>query len=199
MAQRFEYSNDPEMTAQKADILNDFLWTAFDQNINGNCVIEKQAFNFPTQTYFSFERSVTKVNQITLDATNVYVSYIDDIVLGEIFSKNNPLTTFTSIPRNTILESPVDVKINGTDLWYLLPGNLSGTNAQLLRYDTTGALQQTVDLSKSGEIVNGAKSMTIDSFGDIWMGTYETPARVIRVFAISGGLYDFTIHNNLTI
>jgi len=39
--------------------------------------------------------------------------------------------------------------------------------------------------------------MTIDNNGDIWIASYETPAKIIRVFEISGGLYDFTIDETL--
>ena len=195
---RFDYSSDKQITAQKADELSDFLWVAFAQNNVGNCILEKQAFGFPTQTYFSLERAVNEIVEIELDSSNVYVAYEDTTLLGEIFSKTNPLTSATEISRGSLVESAIDVKANGTDLWFLLPGNASGTNAQLLKYNTSGILQQTVDLNKSGGfIVNNAKSMTIDDIGDIWIGTFETPARIIRVFEISGGLFDFTIDETL--
>lgn len=195
---RFEYSSDKQITSQKADEFNNFLWVGFAQNSDGNCILEKQAFNFPTQTYFSLERAVNEIVEIDLDSSNVYVAYDDSSLLGEIFSKTNPLTSATEVSRGAIAESPVDIKINGTDLWFLLPGNASGTNAQLLKYNTSGVLQQTVDLNKSGGIiVNNAKSMTVDSLGDIWIATFETPAKIIRVFEISGGLFDFTIDETL--
>jgi len=194
---RYEYSNDKQITAQISDNFNDFLWVAFAQNSNGNCVLEKQAKYHVTQTYFSLNRSVTKINALDIDSSKLYVSYEDSTLLGEIISKSNPLTSTTEISRGTIVESPIDIKINGTDLWYLLPGILSGTNAQLLKYSTSGVLQQTVDLAKSGSIVYNANTMTIDNNGDIWIASYETPAKIIRVFEISGGLYDFTIDETL--
>jgi len=131
---RYEYSNDKQITAQISDNFNDFLWVAFAQNSNGNCVLEKQAKYHVTQTYFSLNRSVTKINALDIDSSKLYVSYEDSTLLGEIISKSNPLTSTTEISRGTIVESPIDIKINGTDLWYLLPGILSGTNAQLLKY-----------------------------------------------------------------
>lgn len=194
---RFEFSSDEKITVQKADSIDNFLWIAFAQNDDGTCIIEKGAKFYPTQTYFSLERAVTEVNAMDLDSTNLYVAYEDSTLLGEIISKTNPLTITIEINRGAIVESPVDVLINGTDLWFLLPGNASGTNAQLLKYNTSGVLQQTVDLNKSGSIVNSAETMTIDDNGDIWIGTYEIPAKIVRVFEISGGLYDFTIDESL--
>ena len=192
---RFTYSSDEQITAQIADETGDFLWVAFAQNSDGNCIIEKEAPFFPTQTYYSLEKSVTEVNAMALDTNRLYVSYTDATLLGEIITQSNPLTSTTEISRGAIVESPVDVKINGTDLWYLLPGDASGTNAQLLRYNTSGVLQQTVDLSKSGDTIVNAKSMVIDSNDDIWIVTYTTPVVLVRVFEISGGLYDFTTTN----
>lgn len=195
---RFEYSNDKQITAQKVDELSDFLWVAFAQNNDGNCIIEKESKFFPVQTYVSLERSVSNVNQMDLDSSFVYVAYEDDILLGEVISKNNPLTVTTEILKEAFVESPVDVLASGTDLWLLLPGNASGINAKLLRYTTSGVFQQEVDLNKSGGfVVNNAKSMTIDGNGDIWIATYTTPATIVRVFQISGGLYDFDIDSTL--
>ncbi len=197
ITRRFEYSSDKQITAQIADNINDFLWISFAQNSDGNCIIEKEAKFTPTQTYFTLERAVTEIKALHLDSSKLYVAYTDSTLLGEIISKTNPLTSTTEILREAIVESPVDVKINGTDLWFLLPGIVSGTNAQLLKYNTSGVLQQTVDLIKSGSVVNNAKSMTIDDNNDIWIGTFETPAKIIRVFEISGGLFDFTIDETL--
>ncbi len=190
---RFEYSSDKQITAQIADEIDNFLWVAFAQNNDGNCILEKEAKFFPTQTYFSIEREVDEIVEMDLDSSNIYVAYNDTTLLGEIFSKNSPLTSTIEISRDSIVESPVDVKVNSSDLWFLLPGNASGTNAQLLKYNLSGILEQTVDLTKSSETVVNAKTMTIDENDDIWIGTFTDPATVVRVFQISGGLYDFSV------
>ncbi|KKM05411.1 hypothetical protein LCGC14_1754360 [marine sediment metagenome] len=190
---RFNFSSDKQITAQKADNLLDFLWVAFAQNSDGNCIIEKGAKFYPTQTYFTLERAVTSVVGMDLDSSNLYVAYNDATLLGEIISKSNPLTSTTEISRGVIAEAPVDVLIDGTDLWFLLPGNLSGLNAQLLKYNTSGVLQETVDLTKSGLTVTNAKSMAVDSNSDIWITTYTSPATLVRVFELSGGTHDFAV------
>ena len=190
---RFEYSSDKQITTQKADEINNFLWVAFAQNSSGNVIIEKQAKFFPTQTHFSLEREVTEVNAMDLDSSNLYVSYIDSTLLGEIILKTNPLTNTTIISKGSFIESPVDVKVNSSDLWFLLPGNLSGTNSKLLKYNTSGTFIQEVDLIKSSLVVNNASTMTIDNNNDIWIGTFTNPATVVRVFEISGGLFDFEV------
>lgn len=157
---RFTYTNK-NITAQKADEIDNFLWLAFAQGDDGKCVIKKCAFGYPTQVYYSLNREVTEINELDLDVDNLYVAYNDATYLGEIISKSNPLTTTVPISRGVIEEAPIDVKVSDDYVWFLLPGNASGTNAKLLKYDTSGVLQQTVDLSKSGEIVYNAKSMVI--------------------------------------
>ena len=196
---RFNFSTDKAITAQISDNINNFLWTAFDQNSDGNCIIKKAAKGHPTQTYYSLTRAVTEINALALDSTKLYVSYTDSSLLGEIISKTNPLTSTIEILKGAIIESPVDVLVNGTDLWFLLPGNASGTNSQLLRYNLSGVLQQTVDLNKIGSVVNNASSFTIDGNGDLWLTTYTEPATIIRVFEISGGLFDFSIDSSLIV
>ncbi len=190
---RFEYSSDKQITAQIADEIDNFLWVGFSQNSDGNCILEKQAKFFPTQTYFTLERAVDKIVNLDLDSSNIYTAYDDTTLLGEIISKNTPLSVATEILRGSIIEAPVDVKVNGSDLWFLFPGNASGTNAQLRKYDTSGVFQQTVDLIKSSLVVNNASTMTIDDNNDIWIGTFTNPATVVRVFEISGGLFDFEV------
>ena len=190
---RFEYSSDKQITAQISDEIDNFLWISFAKNSDGNVILEKQAKFFVTQTYFSLEREVTEVNAMDLDSSNLYVSYIDSTLLGEIISKNNPLTNTTEISKGSFIESPVDVKVNSSDLWFLLPGNASGTNTKLLKYNTSGTFIQEVDLIKSSLVVNNASTMTIDDNNDIWIGTFTNPATVVRVFEISGGLFDFEV------
>jgi len=192
----FDFSPDKDITAQVYDNINDYLWIAFAQNTSGNCIIEKASKFSPTQTYFSLTRAVTEVNAMAVDSSKVYVAYNDSTYLGEIISTTNPLTSYTKIAKTTV-ESPIDVLISGSDLWFLLPGSASGTNAKLLRYNTSGVLQETIDLQESGSIVNDAKSMTIDTNNDIWIGTYTTPATIVRVYELSGGTWSFTIDNTL--
>ncbi len=190
---RFDYSTDKQITAQIADEIDNFLWVAFAKNDDGNCILEKEAKFFPTQTYFSIDKSVDEIINLDLDSSNIYTAYDDTTLLGEILSKTNPLTSTTEILKGSTLESPVDVKVNSSDLWFLLPGNISGENAKLLKYNTSGVFQQEVDLITSSLVVNNAKSMVIDDNNDIWIATNTNPVQIVRVFEISGGLFDFEI------
>lgn len=183
---RFNFTGEEQITAQVADELTNHLWTAFAQNNNGICYLKKQSGLSPTQNYYSINRSVSNINALDYDVNNIYVAYSDITYLGEIFDKANPLTSSTYIEKGSFLESPIDVKVDNTNLWFLLPGELSGLNAKVLRYNTDGEYQETIDLTG----ITNAKSMIIDSNSNIWIVTYTNPVQLIRIFEISGGIFD---------
>jgi hypothetical protein len=177
---RTNYSDNKRVSAIHAQ--DDFIWVGFELD-SGVCILEKQFGASPDQVYFTLNKSVSKIKKMTSDDTYLYVAYEDDSLLGEIISLTNPLSTFTqiSIPSG-ISEFPVDVAIKGSNLWFLIPGDASGTNAKLLRYNTSGVLQETVDLDKSGLTITNARSLTLDNNDEIWLVTYQSPATVVRVF-----------------
>lgn len=194
---RFTYT-DPTITAVEADQTNNFLWMVFAQNSSGNCIIEKQTAFKPDQTFFTIERAVTEIKNITLDSTNLYAVYEDTTAFAELFSLTNPLTVFTQItPPAGITESGIDIQVSGSDVWILTPGSGSGENAKLVKFNTSLAFQETVDLTKSGATVLNAISFTIDSNSDLWVLTNTAPAQYVRVFALSGGGFDFTVSETI--
>lgn len=189
---RINYTSNKQITVLHHN--DEYIWVAFAKNSDDICIIKKQYAFEPAQTFFSLEKEVDEIVALDSNTTKLFAAYTDDTLLGEILSLTNPLTSTTEIEiPSGILESPVDVKVDGTDLWFLLPGDLSGTNAQLIKYDTSGNFIEIVDLSNSLGTVINATSMTIDENSDIWIVTNTSPVQVIRVFQLSGGDYDFTI------
>lgn len=154
---RFNFSDNKQITAQISDELTNHLWTAFAQNSNGVCYLKKQSCLSPNQNYYTLNRYVTSINALDYDASNIYVAYSDITYLGEIISKINPLTSTIYISKGYFQESPVDIKVNGTDVFFLLPGNITGETAKLVKYNISGVLQNTIELSP---IIN-AKSMVL--------------------------------------
>ncbi len=191
---RFTYDED-KITAVAVDQINNFCWVAYAQDLDGNCVIKK-LFGFdPDQVFFDIDKAVTNINAMALDSSNLYVAYEDGTLLGEILLQTNPLTVTTEITIPVgIVEAPVDVAVNGTDLFFLIPGVASGTNAKILKYNTSGVFQETIDLVKTGIEVTNASTMDIADTGDIWVGTNTDPSTVVRVFITSGGAFDFTVN-----
>ncbi len=193
---RIVYSGNKKITSLAMQPEAPYLWVAFEVNSDGNCIIEKQYAFDPSQTFYTIEREVTNIPKMICDEDQLYVSYEDSELIGEIFSVNNPLTSFATveIPSGvTASEIPVDIAVNGTDLWFLLPGSSSGTTAKLLLFDTDGNYQETITLDASSMEVTDASSMAIDDDGDIWIVTHTSPSTIVRVFALSGGGWDYQI------
>lgn len=190
---RFTY-DEKEITAIAIDQINNFSWVAYAQDLDGNCVIKK-LFGFDSsQIFFDIDKTVNIINAMAIDSSNLYVAYDDDTLLGEILLQTNPLTVTTEIIiPGGIVEAPVDIAVDGTNLCFLIPGVASGTNAKVIKYDTSGIFQEIIDLSKTGSEVLNASTFTISDTGDIWISTNTDPISLIRVFELSGGGFDFTI------
>lgn len=191
---RFTYTN-PSVTIIISDENTNFEWIAFDKNSNGICNLRKVSSFDLNQIYFSIDKSVDKIIAGDIDSSKLYLVYDDSSLIAEIISLTNPLTSTTeiSIPIG-IDQIPVDIKVDGSDLFILLPGSDSGTNSKILQYNTSGTLQQTINLTKSGSTVTNATSFVIDDNSDIWVSTNNNPAEYVRVFDTGGDVYDFTIN-----
>jgi hypothetical protein len=174
---------------------NSFFWLAFKKNSSGKCIIKKVLAFKPDQTFYTIERSIDAINDMDISTTLLYAVYDDSSLFVESMSLTNPLSTYTqaTIPSG-ITEAPVGVITDGTDVWVLVPGAASGTNAKLVKYNTSLVFQETVDLTKSGNPVTNAVSLDVDSSGDIWVLTENSPAEYVRVYELSGGGYDFEVN-----
>ena len=170
-----------------------YLWIAFAQDASGNCAFQKVSVNNPLQKYYDIDISVDEIKKISVSGSYVYLAYNDTTYIGARYSLLNPLTTYTnfSLPAG-ITEAPIDVLINGNDLFYLIPGESSGQNAKIVVFNTSGIFDQIIDLST----VTNAKSITIDSgSGDLWVVTNSSPANYVRVYEQSGGNWTYTVNN----
>lgn len=187
---QFSFSSK-DITAQVSDKVSNFEWIAYSQD-SGVCNIKKQSAFSPNQIYYNLSRSVLNIPKMCLNTSSLFVAYNDDTLIGEIISLINPLTSTTEINiPGGIIETPVDIINQDSNLFFLLPGIISGENAKVIKYDTSGNFDQIIDLTKTGEIVYNASTFTIDDNGDIWIVTNTNPATVVRVYDTGGNIWDF--------
>lgn len=191
---RINYTPKKEITKEIVDETNQGLWVAFAKNSSNKVIIQRQSAFNPSQIFFNLERSVEGVTNFDVDTSFLYCAYNDTSLIGEKISLTNPLTITTNISKPIgIDENPVDVKVNGSDLWFLLPGESTGVFATLLLYNLSGTLQQTIELMDTNNSVQYARSLTIDTNNDLWINTYTSPMQTVRVYDIGGGVYDFQV------
>lgn len=160
-----------------------YLWIGFSQDDDGNCSLKKVSANNPLQSYFDIDLAVSEIVKGTILSSYIYLALNDDELIGRRYSISNPLSTPTDfdIPSG-IVEAPVDLIASGSYVYFLLPGNISGQNAKICIFSTSGTFSETIDLTG----ITNASAMTIDDNGDIWVVTYEDPVKLIRIYDDGG-------------
>ncbi len=191
---RIDYSSNEEISAIAVDASNDALWVAYKKNASDNCILRRVSAFDPNQIYYTVEIEVDEIPRLIVSGSVIYCMYDSSTLIGAKYSTINPLSTSTDFDLPvSVVETPVDFTFDGTYLFYLIPGAVSGQNASVVKLSSSGSYVETIDLLKSGNIVLNASSITVDASGDLWIGTYTSPANLVRVFDIGGGNWDFTI------
>lgn len=149
-----------------------YLWILQANNL------KKVSASNPLQIYFDIDTDETLVKGF-LYSSYLYVAMDDSTLIGKRWSITNPLTTYTEFTKPSgITEAPIDIAVGSLGVFFLIPGNVSGTNTKIVKMSTTGIYDLTIDLST---IIN-AVSLTIDSNNDLWVITNSSPSKYIRVY-----------------
>jgi len=173
----YNYS-EKEISTFIVDTTNEKLWIAFESD-GSNCVLKKVSSNDPLQVYFDIDVPVTEIKKLFISGTYIYLAYNDATYIGARKSLANPTITYTNISLPAgIVEAPVDIIVGSLGVFFLIPGNDSGTNAKVVKFSITGVYDQTIDLST----IRNAKSITVDSNDDLWVVTTSSPLEYVRVF-----------------
>lgn len=187
-------SDNERISCQVIDLDNNFLWIAYEQNSDGICIIQKVSAFSPDQVYFTIEREVSKISQLFINDDYIYAIYSDSTLIAEKLSITNPLTSTQVFNRQIdLVEYPIDIIVEGFQVFILTPGEETGENAKVLIYDTDGNFDEEIDLIRTGEEVLNARSFAMDENGDLWIGTYTDPTNLIRVYQETGGDWNFAI------
>lgn len=156
-----------------------YIWISFLGSGGLTKLRKVSAFNL-YQTYFELSPPIDKIVRAKIIGTKLYCAVQDGTYVALYYSTSNPLSTYAyvSIPAG-INEFPVDLAVD-TDYFYLLtPGDASGENAKILKYTTasTPVLNKTIDLTT----INNARSIEIDPSDNLYVVTYESPAKFIKI------------------
>ena len=180
-----------QVTAIVSDtVSNNYLWIAYGKNSDNICILQKVSAHDLTQIYYEIEFSVDEITSLHILGSYLYLAVDDVTYLGYKIGLNSPLTLQTAIDIPAgITEAPIDIDDDGTYVYYLLPGNISGTEATVLKYSTGPTLITTIVLTA----ITGVKSFTIDDSDNIWCITYESPSKLIRVYDDGGYTFSTTL------
>lgn len=179
-----------------SSIINDayggpYLWLAFE-SLTDTCLLKKVSAFDPYQTYYNLDIPASKIVKMYTDTTSyLYMAVENSSYLGYRYQKNNPNGTVVNYTRPSgLLEMPIDILLDNTYVYFLMPGKITGEVSKIIKYTKSGTYNQTIILTKSGEDIKNAIGFTLD--GDIWIVTDENPSRLVRVYD-AGGYYDFQI------
>lgn len=166
-----------------------FLWIGFKPDAYGKCKLKKVSANNPKQTYFDIDIDITKIKTMIVSGSYILLGIEDTDNFIYRYSVYNPLGNPTIIAKPSgVNESPIEVIADGGFLWWLFPGIESGETSKIVKTNTYGTFQETIDLQQSGDEVKNAASFTYKD-GDFWVATRTDPVELWRVYLDSGGIW----------
>lgn len=184
-----------DVTAMVADESSTrFIWAAFELDATVGLLLKKlDAFDLD-QLFSEVQIDADKIVELIDDVNFIYGAVEDDINIGFRVLKTTPVTTITNftIPIG-VNEFPIDIVLDGIDLFYLTPGNASGEFAKVIKMDNAGTLDQVITLDESTKPINNAKSITVDTNNNLWIVTANNPTELIRLFQDSFGDYQYEV------
>jgi len=163
------------------------LWTAF-KGADGVSKVIKSTIYDPTRVLYEISINVDEVVDMVTNATYVFLAVKDDDYIGVRIPRQNPLgSTLYYDKPGTISEDCVGVTV-GTGLYFLIPGELSGENARILRYNTVNTiLQENIELDIGAVTIRNASAIDIDGDNEIlYIATNEDPITLAKLYDDSG-------------
>jgi hypothetical protein len=161
---------------------SNYLWLGFAQNTDGDCLLQKVIATNPFQVVYEIEIATNEITKLRISGTYIYVALDDASLIGQRYSLTNPLTTSTnySLPVG-INESPIDVAVIGSYVYFLTPGAITGENAKIVKIGLTGTYHSTIDLTP----VTNATSFVNSDASELWLVTGTSPLHLVRIYDLS--------------
>jgi hypothetical protein len=142
--------------------------------------------------YFKLNVSADSISKIILDDAWLYLALDSDLYIGETILLGNPLANYNYITKPVgIVEKAIDVAVSANYIYFLIPGEITGTNAKVIQYSKDLEYIVTVDLIQSGDIITDAKKISVDSNENIWVISGINPV-VLTKIVITGTSYIFS-------
>lgn len=185
-----------EVTAMVVDTTGtNFKWVAFKKDSTQTCRLKKvDAFDL-SQLFTQISLNVDEVVRLQQNTSFIFGAVNDDVNMGFRISKTSPSTTLINfaIPGG-VNESPVDVALDGSNLFFLIPGNTSGEFAKVVKTNTSGVVSEIITLDQSAGQIKDAVSITPDGVGNLWIvSNGNFPSDLIRLYTDSLGDYLYEV------
>ena len=163
-----------------------YIWMAF----NGQdtiCTIYKNSIFNTALRYWEVHVDADTITKFYISGNYVYGSLDHISNLGVQIHKDAPSIVNYFIRPVGLVEEAVDIVCDTTNAYFLIPGNASGLNAKIIKFDkNTLAYIETIDLTT----VTNAYNIDIDKNRLIWVVSKESPILLTKVYLV-GETYEF--------
>ncbi len=175
MKTKFEF-NENTISATLVDEL--YLWIAFEGVDSVSTIYKSSVFN-PNTVYWNIDVVGDEITSLWQDTLYVYGSLDDSDSLGVRFLKTSPNSFSYYAKPVGITEEAIDVIVGTTYIYFLIPGNESGVNSKIVKYNKTSlAYIETIDLPT----VFNSKKLDIDQLNNLWILSDTNPIILTKVF-----------------
>jgi len=167
MKNKYSFTGEQKITATLVD--GDYIWICFF-GVSNSCALYKSSKFNPNIKYWDVDIAADEVTAIIDGLGYIYVSLDDSLYMGAVVNKTTPSAiSYYSIPLG-VIEKAIDLIADDNYIYFLTPGINSGTNSLIVKYNKlTLDFIETIDLSKSGEIIENASKIDIDGLGNLWV------------------------------
>lgn len=155
-----------------------YLWIGFKKD-GDTCTLKKVSASNPLQVYFDIDVEIDAWKKFAIYSTYLYSAIDDATYIGKKYALLNPLTITTNFNKPIgASEAPIDIQVTSNFVFFLLPGNLSGENAKIYKFELDGTYVETIDLST----IQNASSFVIIDDTNLWAVTNTAPVELIRIW-----------------
>ncbi|GAG89353.1 unnamed protein product, partial [marine sediment metagenome] len=157
------------------------LWISYLGSANACKLYQVSIFN-PDSIQFDVDVTASKIVRAIKTGSSLYACFDDSVNFIGKFNASNPsgVQSYQIIPVGET-EAPVDIATDGTYLYVLIPGAISGEVAKVYKYNTSLSLQSTIPLDESAGDINNATGIISDGAGNLWITTNESPAKLVKL------------------
>lgn len=164
-------------------IVNDgnYMWIAFFGVDGVSHLYKASAYNLNWR-YFKLNVSADSISKLVIDSGYLYLALDSSLYIGEQILAGNPLANYTYIDKPAgIVERAIDVVTSTNYIYFLIPGEITGTNAKVIKYSKALEYMLTVDLAQTGEIITNAKKISVDVDENIWVISEISPVILTKI------------------
>ena len=177
MIRKYSFSSNNQV---KDLIIDDYyLWIDFKGEDGTSILSKNSAFN-PNLVYYDYDVDADDINKLFQDDTYIFLALDDDSYLGAEIIKDTYWTlSYFSKPIG-IIEEAVDIIVDSTYIYFLIPGVISGENAKIVKFNiSTLAYVSTIDLTT----VYNAKKTDLDNSLQFWVVSESNPPKLTKVLS----------------